>query len=207
MRIDRRHFLASGAAVLALGRTTSARAQSQEDYFVGYAEDHGFKYRKTNMDLIDPKWRRQLVRYTHSEPPGTVVVDTPNHFLYVLFDNHTAIRYGVGVGKEGFQWFGRAQIGRKAMWPDWTPPPEMIARRPDIPRHMPGGPDNPLGPRANYLYRDGKDLLYRIHGTVEPWTIGSDVSSGCIRMLNEEVIDFYDRAPVGTLVLVLERLS
>jgi lipoprotein-anchoring transpeptidase ErfK/SrfK len=114
------------------------------------------------------------------------------------------VRYGVGVGREGFQWFGSAQVMRKAIWPDWTPPPEMLQRQPDIPHHMKGGPDNPLGPRAMYLYRDGRDLLYRIHGTVEPWTIGSDVSSGCIRMLNEDVIDLFGRTPVGTPVTVLE---
>jgi lipoprotein-anchoring transpeptidase ErfK/SrfK len=211
MSINRRHLLAAGAAAATLALAPHSRAATETDtpeaYFNGLAEDHGFHFRRTNMDQIDPTWRRQLVRYTHQEPPGTIVVDTPNHFLYVLFEDHTAVRYGVGVGKEGFQWFGRAQIGRKAMWPDWTPPPEMLQRRPDIPHHMAGGPDNPLGPRANYLYRDGKDLLYRIHGTVEPWSIGSNVSSGCIRMLNEEVIDLYDRTPVGTAVLVLEHLS
>ena len=107
-------------------------------------------------------------KYIDKEPPGSLVVDTKNHALYVNFENNTALRYGVGVGKEGFQWFGRAEVGRKAVWPDWTPPAEMLARRPDLPRHMKGGPDNPLGPRAHYLYRDGKDLIYRIHGTTEP---------------------------------------
>jgi lipoprotein-anchoring transpeptidase ErfK/SrfK len=215
MLIDRRAFLVSLAA---LGATASGRAFAQrrapvepvipdEAYYDGVAEDGGFQFRRTNMARIAPRFRRQLVKYIHKEPPGSLVVDTKNHALYVTFENNTALRYGVGVGKEGFQWFGRAEVGRKAVWPDWTPPAEMLVRRPDLPRHMTGGPDNPLGPRAHYLYRDGKDLIYRIHGTTEPWTIGTDVSSGCIRMLNEDVIDLYQRTPVGTRVLVLKHLS
>lgn len=157
------------------------------------------------MALIPPEFRRQLVTYDHDLPPGSILVDTQQHFLYRTLEQDLAVRYGVGVGREGFQWFGSAQVMRKATWPDWTPPPEMLQRQPDIPHHMKGGPDNPLGPRAMYLYRDGKDLLYRIHGTVEPWTIGSDVSSGCIRLLNEDVIDLFDRTPVGTPVIVLKQ--
>jgi lipoprotein-anchoring transpeptidase ErfK/SrfK len=196
MLIERRAFLALLGAV---GATASSRASAQrrapvepvipdEAYYDGVSEDGGFQFRRTNMNKIAPRFRRQLVKYIHKEPPGSLVVDSRNHALYVTFENNTALRYGVGVGKEGFQWFGRAEVGRKAVWPDWTPPAEMLARRPDLPRHMKGGPDNPLGPRAHYLYRDGKDLIYRIHGTTEPWTIGTDVSSGCIRMLNEDVI-------------------
>jgi lipoprotein-anchoring transpeptidase ErfK/SrfK len=212
--IDRRTFLGSLAAfgVASTDRAfAQARGQGQpvaeEDYFTGTVEDGGFSFRRTNMDRIAPRYRRQLVKYIHKEPPGSLVVDTKNHALYVTFENNTALRYGVGVGREGFQWFGRAEVGRKAAWPDWVPPPEMLARRPDLPRHMKGGPDNPLGPRAHYLYRNGKDLVYRIHGTTEPWSIGTDVSSGCIRMLNEDVIDLYQRTPVGTRVLVLKHLS
>ena len=140
-----------------MGATASGRAFAQrrapvepvipdEAYYDGVAEDGGFQFRRTNMERIAPRFRRQLVKYIHKEPPGSLVVDTKNHALYVNFENNTALRYGVGVGKEGFQWFGRAEVGRKAVWPDWTPPAEMLARRPDLPRHMKGGPDNPLGP-------------------------------------------------------------
>jgi lipoprotein-anchoring transpeptidase ErfK/SrfK len=182
----------------------TVRAQSEDQYFSGVVEDDGVQFRATNMALIPPELRRQLVTYEHDLPPGSIIVDTRQHFLFRTLEQDLAVRYGVGVGREGFQWFGSAQVMRKAIWPDWTPPPEMLQRQPDIPHHMKGGPDNPLGPRAMYLYRDGRDLLYRIHGTVEPWTIGSDVSSGCIRMLNEDVIDLFGRTPVGTPVTVLE---
>ena len=206
--LSRRSALALGFG-LALGG--AARAETSPDdpdaWFVGQQPDNGQFFRKTNVALVQPIWRRQIAPYQHNEPPGTIVVDTRNHFLYVTFENNTALRYGVGVGREGFQWFGRAQVSRKALWPDWTPPPEMLVRRPDLPKHMAGGPDNPLGPRAMYLYRDGRDLGYRLHGTTEPWSIGGDVSSGCIRMLPEDVVDLYQRTPVGTGVLILEHLG
>ena len=112
-------------------------------FFRGSLSDHGFDFRKTNFDKIDRAWHRQLVGYPSTEAPGTIVVDTAHHFLYVIFENQTALRYGVGVGKEGFQWFGQAEIQRKALWPDWVPPPEMLLRRPELPKHMAGGPDNP----------------------------------------------------------------
>jgi lipoprotein-anchoring transpeptidase ErfK/SrfK len=149
-----------------------------------------------------------MVKYFSDEPPGTVVVDTNNHFLYWVWENNTALRYGVGVGREGFQWFGRARIDRKALWPRWVPPPEMLKRQPDLPRMVEGGAaNNPLGPRALYLYRDGSDLGYRLHGTLEPWSIGHDVSSGCVRMFPEDIVDLYQRCPKGTGVLVLEHLG
>jgi lipoprotein-anchoring transpeptidase ErfK/SrfK len=206
MAFNRRQVLAAAAGTATWAIGAPAFAVSEEHYFNGTAEDNGFTYRRTNMSAIDPSLRRQLVKYQHNELPGTIVVDTRAHFLYVAFENNTALRYGVGVGKEGFQWFGRAQIDRKQLWPEWIPPPEMLKRRPELPRHMDGGPENPLGPRAMYLYRDGVDLGYRLHGTVEPWSIGGDVSSGCIRLLPEDVIDLYQRSPVGTAVLVLEHL-
>jgi lipoprotein-anchoring transpeptidase ErfK/SrfK len=202
--IDRRRFVATGAAALLWPGKARGQEATEDDYFAGMGEDHGVAYRRTNMDAIEPEFRRQVVRFRHGEAAGTVVVDIQNHFLYLTFENNIALRYGCGVGREGFQWFGRAQIMRKAVWPDWTPPPEMRARQPHLPTRMKGGWGNPLGPRAMYLYRDGRDLLYRIHGTVEPWTIGSDVSSGCIRLLNEDVIDLFTRAPVGTRVHVIE---
>ena len=125
------------------------------------------------------------------EAPGTIVVDTPDRFLFLVEPHGKALRYGIGVGRPGFEWSGVKRISRKSEWPDWTPPAQMLLRRPDLPRHMAGGPDNPLGARALYL----GSSLYRIHGTNEPSTIGHNVSSGCIRMMNEDVIDLYDRVP------------
>ncbi len=146
---------------------------------------------------VDPIYRRQEVEYS-GEAPGSVVVDANSKFLYYVKGGGRAIRYGIGVGRPGFEWSGVKTISRKAEWPDWTPPAEMLARRPDLPRFMPGGPDNPLGARALYL----GSSLYRIHGTNEPYTIGQNVSSGCIRMMNEDVTDLYDRVSVGTRVVV-----
>jgi lipoprotein-anchoring transpeptidase ErfK/SrfK len=146
-----------------------------------------------------PEFRRQEVDYTSSEPPGTLVIDTVDKFLYLVEPGGRAMRYGVGVGRPGFEWAGVKHVSRKAEWPDWTPPPEMLLRRPDLPRHMDGGPENPLGARALYL----GSSMYRIHGTNEPWTIGQNVSSGCIRMMNEDVMDLYERVKVGTKVIVI----
>ncbi len=145
------------------------------------------------------EFRRQEVDYSGPEAPGTIVIDTPQKFLFLVEPGGRAIRYGVGVGRPGFEWSGVKAITRKAEWPGWTPPPQMMLRRPDLPAHMDGGPDNPLGARALYL----GSSLYRIHGTNEPETIGRDVSSGCIRMMNEDVIDLYDRVRVGTKVIVI----
>ncbi|MBI3701875.1 MAG: L,D-transpeptidase [Afipia sp.] len=148
---------------------------------------------------MDPKFEKQVVDYNGKESPGTLVIDTPNKFLYLVQARGKALRYGIGVGKPGFTWSGVKQISMKKEWPDWTPPPEMLKRRPDLPRHMEGGPENPLGARAMYLGTS----LYRIHGSNEPWTIGTNVSSGCIRMRNEDVIDLYGRVPLGTKVVVI----
>jgi lipoprotein-anchoring transpeptidase ErfK/SrfK len=147
----------------------------------------------------DPRYARQVVAFDGPQRAGTIVVDTPGKFLYLVQPGHQAIRYGIGVGRPGFAWSGLKTISQKREWPDWTPPEEMIRRRPDLPRHMAGGPGNPLGARALYL----GSSLYRIHGTNEPHTIGQNVSSGCIRMMNEDVIDLYERTPVGTRVEVL----
>jgi lipoprotein-anchoring transpeptidase ErfK/SrfK len=153
------------------------------------------------------KFYRATVSYDTVEKPGTVIIDTRQHFLYFVLGNGRAIRYGVGVGREGFGWKGTVRIGDKAEWPDWRPPAEMIARERKrghrLPVVMKGGEDNPLGARAMYLYGKGGDTGYRIHGTREPWTIGLNVSSGCIRLNNKDVIDLYERVRVGAKVVVL----
>jgi lipoprotein-anchoring transpeptidase ErfK/SrfK len=148
---------------------------------------------------IDPKFMRQVVAYDGDEKPGTIIVDTPDKFLFLVEDGGKALRYGIGVGRPGFTWSGVKTITAKKEWPDWTPPPEMIARQPGIPHFMAGGIGNPLGARAMYL----GSTLYRIHGSNEPWTIGQNVSSGCIRMRNEDVEDLYNRVPIGTKVVII----
>ncbi len=147
---------------------------------------------------LDPRFLPQMVAYSGREAPGTIVIDTDAKFLYLVMPNGQARRYGVGVGRPGFEWAGVHTITRKAEWPGWTPPPQMRRRQPWLPAHMEGGPNNPLGARAMYL----GSTLYRIHGTSEPWTIGHAVSSGCIRMRNEDVTDLYGRVGVGTRVIV-----
>jgi len=142
--------------------------------------------------------RRQMVFFRTSESPGTIIVHTQERFLYLVQPNNRALRYGIGVGREGFQWTGLKRIDRKAEWPDWTPPPEMIARQPYLPRFMAGGPGNPMGARALYI----SGTVYRIHGTNAPHTIGTAVSSGCFRLTNPELIDLYQRVPIGTKVVV-----
>jgi lipoprotein-anchoring transpeptidase ErfK/SrfK len=161
-----------------------------------------------DISEIDPRFLRQVVPYETRQRPGTVVVDLAQRHAYLVGENGRALRYGVGVGKqEGFNFQGDALVGRKAQWPRWTPTPNMIRREPDrygrFAAGLPGGPDNPLGPRALYLYRDGADTLYRLHGTVEPWTIGTMVSSGCIRLMNQDIIDLYRRVPVGSRIVVM----
>jgi lipoprotein-anchoring transpeptidase ErfK/SrfK len=148
---------------------------------------------------MDPRFLPQEVAYSGSHRPGTIVVDTGERYLYLVEADGRAMRYGVGVGREGFEWRGTKTIERKAEWPDWRPPAQMLKRRQDLPTYMAGGPDNPLGARAMYL----GGTLYRIHGSNEPWTIGQAVSSGCIRMRNEDVIDLYDRVKVGATVVVM----
>ncbi|MEP7029578.1 MAG: L,D-transpeptidase [Pseudolabrys sp.] len=148
---------------------------------------------------IDPRFQRQTVSFQTNEAPGTIVIDTPNTFLYFVLGNGQAIRYGIGVGREGFTWAGVKQVAKKAEWPDWYPPQEMIARQPYLPRFTAGGPGNPLGARAMYLGTSE----YRIHGTNNPATIGQQVSSGCIRLTNEDVTDLYNRVSVGAKVVVM----
>jgi lipoprotein-anchoring transpeptidase ErfK/SrfK len=149
-------------------------------------------------EMLPAEFRPQPVYFRTNEPPGTIIIHTEERFLYVVQENGQAIRYGVGVGREGFEWQGLLTVSRRAEWPDWRPPPEMIERQPYLPRFMAGGPGNPMGARALYL----GDTVYRIHGTNQPQTIGYAVSSGCFRLVNRDVIDLYDRIPVGTKVIV-----
>jgi lipoprotein-anchoring transpeptidase ErfK/SrfK len=148
---------------------------------------------------LPARFKRQIVNYSTREAAGTIIIDTPNTYLYYVLGNGQAMRYGIGVGRDGFTWSGVQTITKKAEWPDWTPPPEMIARQPYLPRQMAGGPGNPLGARAMYL----GGTVYRIHGTNAPSTIGTHVSSGCIRLINQDVSDLYSRVSVGTKVIVL----
>lgn len=148
---------------------------------------------------IDPIYQRHEIDYSGPQKPGTIVIDTPHKFLFLVEKGGKALRYGIGVGRPGFTWSGVKTISRKAEWPTWTPPEDMLKRRPDLPKFMAGGPANPLGARALYL----GSSLYRIHGTNEPYTIGTNVSSGCIRMMNQDVEDLYDRVAVGTKVVIM----
>jgi lipoprotein-anchoring transpeptidase ErfK/SrfK len=177
-------------------------AESEPSWYAGFLTDAPHPVPLVDRRYISADEFGQLVPYQGSERPGTIVVNLDERFLYLVQGSDTAIRYGVGVGRRGFAWKGTAYVGRKAAWPDWGPTTTMVSLKPDLPRFQKGGPDNPLGARALYLYQNGRDILFRIHGTNEPWTIGQQVSSGCIRMLNEEVLDLYERVPVGTTVLV-----
>jgi lipoprotein-anchoring transpeptidase ErfK/SrfK len=190
--MDRRFFLLSGLAALT---ATPALAE----WRLGNK-----RFNFNDRTRIRYKGK-QIVHLRTGEEPGTIIISTRQRKLFYILPDGMAIAYGVGVGRFGFTWRGVAQVGRKAEWPDWHPPPEMVERDPLAAQYangMPGGPNNPLGARAMYLYQGNQDTLFRIHGTREPWTIGLAVSSGCIRMLNEEVIDLYNRVKVGTKVVV-----
>lgn len=211
--MSRRGVLGSFATLFCSSRPLQAHSPPQRslqstsenmdsDWYVGVVPDEPFDIPAVDLRRIHPAYHRQPVWYAGPEQPGTVVVETSSRFLYLVGDDGTAIRYGIGVGREGFSWSGTALIERKARWPGWTPPAEMRKRQPDLPPYMEGGLNNPLGARALYLYQDGRDTLYRIHGTNEPWSIGHAVSSGCVRLLNEDVVDLYGRIPLGTEVVV-----
>ncbi len=162
------------------------------------------KYRLSFFDQLSAHLSstRAVVPDPTHERPGTVVVDTRAKQLYLVLEEGQALRYAIGVGREGFTWRGTTMVGRKAEWPDWSPPPRMLKRQPDLPRHMAGGLGNPLGARALYLHAGGHDTMFRIHGTNESWSIGRNVSSGCIRLMNSDVADLYERVPVGAKVVV-----
>jgi lipoprotein-anchoring transpeptidase ErfK/SrfK len=186
----------------------------EPQYSAIYAEikDTNFTVPAVKLAQIDPAFLRKNIAYLTKEAPGTVVIDPANHFLYHVEEGGRATRYGVGVGREGFGWAGEARIKSKQEWPDWNPPKEMLGRRPDLMKSMVelqsgvgmhGGPANPLGARAMYLWQGNKDTYFRIHGTNEPWTIGLSQSSGCIRMINQDAMDLYQKTPIGTRVVVL----
>lgn len=240
-RFNRRNLLnmvAVGAASAALSACMGSRVQAPRRLalapepqapagLVGYQQmygtmvDEGFTIPAVPIEKVDPRYYRQIVADPTGEVPGTVVVDTSNHFLYHVRENGEAMRYGVGLGREGFEWSGRGVIQWKQKWPRWFPPDEMIDREPQLEeyraRQIPGtneyeggmqpGIMNPLGARAHYIFQDGKDTLYRVHGSPEWASIGKSVSSGCVRLMNQDIIDLYDRVAEGSPIMVTSGLS
>lgn len=203
MTISRRGFLV-GLPLVVAGCTSGGFSSDYQNYA---AVPHPrFPLPALSPEKIKPELRRREVKYDGNYKPGTVVVDTPERRLYYVLGDGKAIRYGVGVGRAGLALRGAASVGRKAEWPSWTPTPNMIRREPKrygpYAGGLPGGENNPLGPRALYLYQGNRDTLFRIHGTTEPWSIGKQVSSGCIRLLNQDIIDLYERVPTGARVIV-----
>ncbi|MGV8954736.1 MAG: L,D-transpeptidase [Cypionkella sp.] len=214
--LSRRSFMVGGTALGALAlagcATTAERLPPEPTFDPAYVQMYGalpdekFPVPAVDLRLLKPTHFRQYVADPTGERPGTIVVSTAERYLYLVQEGGQALRYGVGIGREGFAWSGRAEIARKAMWPTWTPPPEMVARDPVAAPWaggMPGGIGNPLGARALYIYQDGRDTIYRLHGTSDPATIGEAVSSGCVRLINQDVIDLYQRVPKGTPILVV----
>lgn len=203
MTISRRALLI-GLPLLMAGCTTGPSQQAK----YGALPDEKFPLKQVPLDKIKPELRRQEVAYETNHPAGTIVVDTPARRLYYVLGNGRAMRYGVGVGRNGYALAGQAYIGRKAEWPSWTPSPNMLRTNPEknmkYAGGLPGGPNNPLGARAIYLYRGGNDTMFRIHGTNQPQSIGLAMSSGCVRMMNHDVIDLYERVAVGGRVVVLQ---
>ncbi|MCD7059097.1 L,D-transpeptidase [Pelagibacterium xiamenense] len=219
--LNRRGFLAGAASLAALtaaGCTTttapSVPAQPAPPPIPDHARlmyrampEEAFPLPAIDLTQLDPVYYRQVVDYPTAEAPGTVVVDTPNRFLYHVQDGGTAMRYGVGIGREGFAWGGRAHIAYGRKWPVWTPPADMIGRQPELERWRGGQPpglENPLGARALYIHQGNRDTLYRLHGTGEVWSIGKAVSSGCVRLLHQDIIDLYDRVAWGSKIVVLQ---
>jgi lipoprotein-anchoring transpeptidase ErfK/SrfK len=214
---NRRTFLHMTLAAAALAVATPAmpalQAMAKTQIYdpksrkwVNYDSRKAREYYSRNKQQPPEAFRMQVVRFRTAEKAGTIIIDGNQHYLYLVQPGGKAIRYGIGVGRDGFGWAGIVRIGRMAEWPTWTPPAEMVARDEKARKWaagMPGGPDNPLGARALYLYEGDQDTIYRIHGTPEPWTIGLDVSSGCIRMRNDDITDLHARVAVGTKVIVL----
>lgn len=214
--LSRRSFLAGAASIAALGlagcSTSRVPPQLSEPTFDPYyvqmyaaIPDERFPVPAVDLKQLKPSHFRTEVADPTGERPGTIVVVTADRYLYLVQENGRALRYGVGIGRDGFTWDGRGEIGRKAQWPVWTPPAEMITRQPELEEFRNGQPpglENPLGARAMYIYANGRDTIYRLHGTGEVWSIGEAVSSGCVRLLHQDVIDLYGRVPVGAKILV-----
>ena len=180
---------------------------ARQNKWVDYDPSLAVGYYQTHKQA--PKeFRRQVVKFRTAEKPGTVIIDADRHFLYLILGDFKAMRYGIGVGRDGFGWSGIVRVGRKKEWPTWTPPKEMIEREPYLIKYadggMPGGEDNPLGARSMYLFIGKKDSIYRIHGTNQPWSIGLNISSGCVRLINDDVTDLYDRVEVDAKVIMLK---
>lgn len=202
----------SGCSSLSLGSRTIDIPNLMPPQFSPYyvqmyaaMPDEKFPVPAVNLLQLKPSHFRTDVADPTGERPGTIVVETSQRYLYLVQENRRAIRYGVGIGRDGFTWSGRAEVGRKATWPTWYPPREMMERQPEtreFANGMPGGLMNPLGARALYIYQGGRDTLYRLHGTGEVWSIGEAVSSGCVRLLHQDIIDLYRRCPVGTPIVV-----
>lgn len=224
--LNRRQLLLAGAGAIALplagcaqrDRQVQARIQRRKaqneawsyyERLYGPVPDEKFPLPAVNLRQVKPKFFRRRVDNPTGQPPGTLVVDTKSFYLYWPEEGGSAMRYGVGLGRAGFEWNGRGVIQWKQRWPKWTPPAEMIAREPDLEKWsaanggMPPGLENPLGARALYIFQDGQDTLYRVHGSPEAFSIGKAVSSGCVRLLNQDIIDLYDRVPSGSRILVI----
>jgi lipoprotein-anchoring transpeptidase ErfK/SrfK len=181
------------------------RQVTSADLMYAALTDEGFALPAIPYDKVEPKYRRQIVVDPTGEAPGTIVVKLQERFLYLVQPGGDAIRYGVGIGRDGFRWSGRANIQYGKKWPTWTPPPEMIARKPELVKWrggQPGGLDNPLGARALYIFQNGQDTGYRVHGSPEWWTIGQAMSSGCVRLINQDIIDLYNRVNGKTPIVV-----
>lgn len=194
--------MSAAGLALGAGSARAARDLREGEWVIGIIPDGRFTIDMVDINRIPPEFHRQDVWFAGPEGPGTIVIDVAARQLFWVKRGGRAVRYGLSVGREGMGWQGAVVVGRKAKWPSWTPTASMRARNPKLPVTMPGGPENPLGARALYLYRDGRDTIYRIHGTNEPWSIGKAASSGCFRMLNQHVFELYAEVPVGTPVVV-----
>ncbi len=197
---SRRSIILGAASLLALAPGADA---ARRNWYIGRIPDQPFDIPLVDKSLIPVQFHRQSVAYTGREAAGTILINKRERFLYYIEGGGRAIRFGIAVGRDGQRWSGEAVVGRMARWPSWTPTANMRRRNPDLPQRVAGGPQNPLGARALYLYRDGRDTLFRIHGTNEPWSIGNAASSGCIRMLNEHVLELFGTVRNGARVIVL----
>lgn len=210
-RLNRRSFLiGSAVSVSALGlagcATTDSMSLMEARVLYGPVDDKKFPIPASDISKVDPKYFRKRVRYETKEAPGTIIVDPSNYYVYRIEGDNEATRYGANVGRQGFLWHGDAYVGRKAEWPTWTPPAEMIKRQPETAKYargMPGGPENPLGARTLYLYQNGRYTLYTIYASNDPETIGTNLTSGCTGLMTQDMIDLYDRTAVKTKVVVL----